>query len=33
MRWDVFIAEDRPTAIKLVEPVLKADYRGALEIW
>lgn len=28
MRRDVFIAEDRDTALKIVEPVLKAGYRG-----
>jgi alkanesulfonate monooxygenase SsuD/methylene tetrahydromethanopterin reductase-like flavin-dependent oxidoreductase (luciferase family) len=28
MRRDVFIAEDRQTALKIVEPVLKAGYRG-----
>jgi alkanesulfonate monooxygenase SsuD/methylene tetrahydromethanopterin reductase-like flavin-dependent oxidoreductase (luciferase family) len=28
IRRDVFIAEDRETALKLVEPVLKAGYRG-----
>jgi alkanesulfonate monooxygenase SsuD/methylene tetrahydromethanopterin reductase-like flavin-dependent oxidoreductase (luciferase family) len=28
MRRDVFIAEDRETALKIVEPVLKAGYRG-----
>jgi alkanesulfonate monooxygenase SsuD/methylene tetrahydromethanopterin reductase-like flavin-dependent oxidoreductase (luciferase family) len=28
MRRDVFIAEDRRTALKIVEPVLKAGYRG-----
>lgn len=28
MRRDVFIAEDRDTALKIVEPALKAGYRG-----
>jgi alkanesulfonate monooxygenase SsuD/methylene tetrahydromethanopterin reductase-like flavin-dependent oxidoreductase (luciferase family) len=28
MRRDVFVAEDRETALKLVDPVLKAGYRG-----
>jgi alkanesulfonate monooxygenase SsuD/methylene tetrahydromethanopterin reductase-like flavin-dependent oxidoreductase (luciferase family) len=28
IRRDVFIAEDRQTALKIVEPVLKAGYRG-----
>jgi alkanesulfonate monooxygenase SsuD/methylene tetrahydromethanopterin reductase-like flavin-dependent oxidoreductase (luciferase family) len=28
MRRDVFIAEDRETALKIVEPVLRAGYRG-----
>jgi alkanesulfonate monooxygenase SsuD/methylene tetrahydromethanopterin reductase-like flavin-dependent oxidoreductase (luciferase family) len=28
IRRDVFIAEDRKTAVKIVEPVLKAGYRG-----
>jgi alkanesulfonate monooxygenase SsuD/methylene tetrahydromethanopterin reductase-like flavin-dependent oxidoreductase (luciferase family) len=28
MRRDVFIAEDRETALKIVEPVLKSGYRG-----
>ena len=28
MRRDVFIAEDRETALKLVEPALKSGYRG-----
>jgi alkanesulfonate monooxygenase SsuD/methylene tetrahydromethanopterin reductase-like flavin-dependent oxidoreductase (luciferase family) len=28
MRRDVFIAEDRDTALKIAEPVLKAGYRG-----
>jgi alkanesulfonate monooxygenase SsuD/methylene tetrahydromethanopterin reductase-like flavin-dependent oxidoreductase (luciferase family) len=28
MRRDVFIAEDRDTALKIVEPVLKGGYRG-----
>jgi alkanesulfonate monooxygenase SsuD/methylene tetrahydromethanopterin reductase-like flavin-dependent oxidoreductase (luciferase family) len=28
MRRDVFIAEDRETALKIVEPVLNAGYRG-----
>jgi alkanesulfonate monooxygenase SsuD/methylene tetrahydromethanopterin reductase-like flavin-dependent oxidoreductase (luciferase family) len=28
MRRDVFIAEDRETALKIVEPVLKRGYRG-----
>jgi alkanesulfonate monooxygenase SsuD/methylene tetrahydromethanopterin reductase-like flavin-dependent oxidoreductase (luciferase family) len=28
MRRDVFIAEDRATALKIAEPVLKAGYRG-----
>src|SRR5262245_2576956 len=28
MRRDVFIAEDRGTALKIVEPVLKRGYRG-----
>jgi alkanesulfonate monooxygenase SsuD/methylene tetrahydromethanopterin reductase-like flavin-dependent oxidoreductase (luciferase family) len=28
MRRDVFIAEDRETALKIVDPVLKAGYRG-----
>ena len=28
MRRDVFIADDRDTAMRLVEPVLKSGYRG-----
>jgi alkanesulfonate monooxygenase SsuD/methylene tetrahydromethanopterin reductase-like flavin-dependent oxidoreductase (luciferase family) len=28
MRRDVFIAEDRETAMRIVEPVLKSGYRG-----
>jgi hypothetical protein len=28
IRRDVFIAEDRETALKLVEPVLKSGYRS-----